>query len=343
MGLSLSNWFTMTTGTIFNIQKYSLHDGPGIRTTVFLKGCPLKCQWCHNPESQDPRPELIYWESRCLGCGACARACPEALSSGASDTTSFSRPVHCYQMIAANPAPPGIHNRSRCTSCGKCVSACVPAAREIAGKTVTAAAVMTDILRDRVFYDQSGGGATFSGGEPLMQPAFLREMLEACREEGLGTTLDTSGFAPWDALEQLVPLVDLFLYDVKVMDDRKHVQYTGGSNGVILENLKRLAGALPGGGSGTGGRSGSPRLHARIPLVPGVNDDDDNIRCTGDYLRECGVGEVSVLPYHNLGADKYRRLGREYLLPGLAPPPDDLISHVVDLLRGFGLTVKVGG
>lgn len=352
----------MADGVIFNIQKYSLHDGPGIRTTVFLKGCPLRCRWCHNPESQSSAPELIYWESRCVGCGACVKACPSAalaLVEAAVETgTTSSLPFfYCYQMINANPAERGMvtrtgdeipapaaapssargsaathfisYDRTKCTSCGRCASACAAGAREIAGRTVTTAAVMADILRDRIFYDQSGGGVTFSGGEPLMQPAFLKGLLESCREEGLRTTVDTSGFASWEALEPLVPLVDLFLYDVKLMDDRKHVKYTGASNRIVLDNLKRLA-------------AGHPGVLARIPLIPGVNDDDHNIGCTGEFLRRCGVTRVSVLPYHSLGADKYRRLGRDYLLANLLPPTKEAVDGAADILRGLGLTVSSG-
>ncbi|MEX0975239.1 MAG: glycyl-radical enzyme activating protein, partial [Bacillota bacterium] len=175
---------------MFNIQKYSLHDGPGIRTTVFLKGCPLCCPWCHNPESQKPEPEVIFFETRCVGCGSCVKVCPAG--------------------VAGNKG-----GSAKCTACGLCVQACAYGAREVVGKSMSADEVMSEVLRDRIFYDQSGGGVTFSGGEPMMQPEFLRELLLRCRAEGLRTTVDTSGFAAWEAFEAVVPLVDVFLYDVK--------------------------------------------------------------------------------------------------------------------------------
>lgn len=268
---------SLARGTVFDIQRYSLHDGPGIRTTVFLKGCPLRCLWCHNPESQDMSPEVIYRES-------------------------------------------GGEGR--------------PGTRDIAGRVMSTSQVMSEIVKDRIFYDESGGGVTFSGGEPLMQPEFLKDLLEECKEEGLGTTIDTSGFAPWQAIVPLIPLVDTFLYDVKLMDELNHRRYVGASNEVILANLARLVPAA---------RESGKRVLARVPLIPGINDDEENIRSTGEFLRDCSVSQVSVLPYHRMGAEKHRRLGRKYQLPGLSPPSDEALRRTVGTLAGFGLSVRVGG
>ncbi len=300
----------MEKGTILNIQRYSVHDGPGIRTTVFLKGCPLNCWWCHNPESQSRDPEVLYLESRCIRCGSCVAACPQH---------AVVRTDCGYKT-----------DRTRCTSCGACAKACLPGAREVAGKAMTDKEVMGEILKDRAFFDESGGGVTFSGGEPLMQPSFLLSLLRGCRDEGLKVALDTTGFALWPLLENVLPLVDVFLYDVKVIDDEKHRKYTGVSNDIILNNLSRLAARHKG-------------VRARIPLVPGVNDDERNLRETGSLLAELGIRQASVLPYHTLGIEKYKRLGQEYKLTGVEPPQAECIERARATLAGYGLDVKVGG
>lgn len=330
-------------GTVFNIQKYSLHDGPGIRTTVFLKGCPLRCVWCHNPESQELRPEVVFFETRCVGCGSCIKVCPTGVAGSLLTTLANSRTICDTTTLlgwskdipvpSASGGDPATSS-GRCTACGLCVRACACGAREIVGRSMSADEVMSEVLRDRIFYDQSGGGVTFSGGEPMMQPEFLREMLLRCRAEGLRTTVDTSGFAAWDAFLAIVPLVDLFLYDVKLMDETRHRQYIGASNRLILDNLRRLAPLAS---------SLGETVLARVPLIPGINDDGRNIGSTGEFLRECGIRQVSVLPYHRMGIEKCRRLGREYSLPGIEPPSEEEVKRVVDTLAGYGLSVKVGG
>ncbi len=299
-----------TTGMILNIQKYSLHDGPGIRTTVFLKGCPLRCWWCHNPESQVKGPEIMSLPSRCLGCGTCQTVCP----------------TDAISMVDGK----AVIDRLKCTVCGECARVCGAEAKEIVGKEFTVEEVMAEVMKDRIFYDQSQGGVTFSGGEPLMQPKFLKELLVQSKEEGLETVVDTSGFAHWQVLEDIIPYTDLFLYDVKVMDDAKHQKYVGVSNKLILANLEKLA------------ATGS-KIRARIPIIPGVNDDEQNLRETGEFLAGLGIADVNVLPYHNMGADKYSRLGREYLLPELEAPTEETMERVVKTLASFGLNVKTGG
>ena len=209
------------------------------------------------------------------------------------------------------------------------------------GRNMTVDEVMSEVLRDRIFYDQSAGGVTFSGGEPLMQPKFLRDLLLRCKEEGLRTTVDTSGFARWEDVEAIAPLVDVFLYDVKLMDDHKHTQHVGVSNKLILDNLRRLTSLPP--ASPRSPESRAPSAVARIPLIPGINDDAANIQSTGKFLRECGVRQVSVLPYHDLGSEKYRRLGRQYGMDAAAPPTQEVVDSVVAMLSGYGLTVSAGG
>jgi pyruvate formate lyase activating enzyme len=295
---------------VFDIRRFSVHDGPGIRTTVFLKGCPLRCSWCHNPEGLSAAPEVVWRAQRCTRCGSCIAACPEDALRWAGDTPEL--------------------DRSRCTLCDACSDACYADARELLGRTMDAAAVVAAVERDRPFYDESGGGVTFSGGEPLAQPAFLAALLRESSAREIHTALDTSGYAPWSVLDAVRDDVDLFLYDVKTMDDARHRQATGVSNVPILDNLERLAGL-------------GHRVVMRLPLVPGVNDDDANVRATGAFAAWLGVERVVVLPYHRFGGDKYGRLGRDYLLPETAPPPDDRVAAVVEMLRSFGVTAERTG
>jgi pyruvate formate lyase activating enzyme len=297
------------SGTIFDVKKYSINDGPGIRTTVFFSGCPLSCLWCHNPESQSFKPELLYRSGRCLLCGDCIQACPEeAVSPGKN-----------YDAI--------ITDRKKCTGCQTCVTTCYSGAREFSGREVTVKEVMTDIEREIPFYDESHGGVTFSGGEPLRQPAFLSALLKACRAEEIHTVVDTSGFANWRVFEQIRDDVDLFLYDLKHMDGIRHREVTGVPNDVILENLCRL--------SSEGGR-----CIVRIPLIPGVNDDEKNLVESGKFLASLsGIESVELMGYHNIAQAKYEALGREYGLPGTKPPNEEAMRNAAEVLQRHSLNV----
>lgn len=296
---------------MFDIQKFSLHDGPGIRTTVFFKGCPLNCRWCHNPESQALGLEMMSQPRRCIRCGVCATVCGNGAIAPNGDSSST--------------------DKEKCTLCGACVESCYAEAREIAGQEMTVAQVMAQIERDVAFYDESGGGVTFSGGEPLSQPDFLIALLRECKEQAIHTAVDTCGYTTWATLDNVREYVDLFLYDLKLMDSAKHRDFTGMPNELILKNLQTL----------------SERGHnviLRVPIIPGINDGAQNIRQTGAFATALrGLVQVDILPYHHTALDKYNRLKKAYGLSEIRPPSEERMTEIAQILRGFGLQVNTGG
>jgi pyruvate formate lyase activating enzyme len=300
-----------SSGMVFNIMRYSVNDGPGIRTTVFLKGCPLRCRWCHNPESISPRREIAYRQDRCLKCGDCLAACPHGAIV----------PLDGYFITL----------RKRCHQCGTCVQVCVSDAREIVGKEMTVAQVMEEVEKDIVFYDESGGGVTFSGGEPLDQAEFLLGLLKACKENGIHTAIDTTGFAAPERLETVSGYADLFLYDLKILNDAKHVEFTGASNALILSNLKLLV-------------SMGSQVIVRVPIIPRFNDNLVDIHEMGEFVASLGgIKEIDLLPFHEIGRSKYERLGIECTMPESTPPSEQELNQVVDELSRFGVQVRIGG
>jgi pyruvate formate lyase activating enzyme len=302
---------SLVTGIVFDIKRFSIHDGPGIRTTVFFKGCPLRCSWCHNPESQDRKPERIFWENRCLRCQACIASCRQG----------------AIRLDGSHI----ITDDEKCILCGACVEACYAEARQIAGREMTIAQVMSEIERDIPFYDQSAGGVTFSGGEPLLQSDYLLALLLACKEWGIHAALDTCGFASWETLNRLRNHVDLFLYDLKLIDLARHKKYTGVSNIRILDNLQRLS-------------EHGHNIILRVPIIPGINDDIKNIRAIGTFVADLpNVNRVDILPYHRAAISKYERLHRTYRFSELYPPSEDKMAEITQVLEEFGLQVKVGG
>ncbi len=292
-------------GTILRVARYAIHDGPGIRTTVFLKGCPLRCAWCHSPESQDAAPEFMPLPDRCIRCGSCTAACPHGVLPAA---------------LADSAAPAG------CTTCAACTEACPTGARELVGHPMTVDALVALVERDRIFYDESGGGVTFSGGEPLLQPEFVLEAAADCRASGIHVAVDTCGHADPEALIAVAREVDLFLFDLKTVDEAAHRRFTGVSNDLILSNLERLA-------------TIHPRVIVRFPLIPGVNDADENVKEIGALLASFRLTRVDVLPYHRAGLAKYHRLHQPYGLEAIEPPSAAQVAGVVKRLESFGLIV----
>ncbi len=298
-------------GTVFNIKRYAIHDGPGIRTTVFLKGCPLWCPWCQNPEGISPVPELIWREQRCIGCRDCEDTCPTGALSFADGSLRI--------------------DRNLCDLCGQCALSCYPQALEMVGRQMTVDEVMTEVEKDTVFYEQSGGGITVSGGEPLMQADFLGAILRASKQSGIHTTLDTSGYAEQALLLRIAEYVDLFLWDLKIMDDEAHRKHTGVSNSVILDNLKAMS------------RLGKPTI-IRFSLIPGVNDHESNIRAMGAFVTSLDdVDRIDILPYHRAWMDKYRGLIRTREPAVFEPPSAKLLKATETKLAEHGLKIRIGG
>lgn len=295
-------------GLVFNVQRYSIDDGPGIRTTVFLKGCPLKCLWCCNPESQNFLPEIAHREVICQKCGRCAEMCP----SGA---------------IAVEESGWKI-NRGLCNLCGRCVKVCIRGALNIIGKKLTPEEVMIEIERDMEYYKVSGGGVTLSGGEPLVQPRFARALFTLCVEKGIHTCLDTSGYGSTQALEDLMPVTNLVYFDLKHPDSKRHEELTGRDNLRILKNLEKIS------------NKGVPVV-VRFPLVPGINDDWEALDGIGRIMKGMGLRRLHVLPYHRLGVGKYKMLGRTYELEGINVPSSERLKEVKEFFEALGLLVEV--
>ena len=301
----------METGLIFNVQKYSVHDGPGIRTTVFLKGCPLCCQWCHNPESISPRREILVVEQRCVACGECRAACPFGGS-----------------VAGPGALPPRIES---CTLCAACVDACPTGARQMIGREMTVAEVVAEVRKDRIFYEDSGGGVTISGGEPLAQPRFTIALAQALQADGLRVALDTTGLGCTEHLLAAAGFSQLVLYDLKAFDEARHQELTGATNRGILENLQALDAA-------------HNNVWIRIPVVPGFNDDARELKKIAAYVAKLrSVKLVNLLPFHRSGLHKYERLGWRHPLDGVQAPAADAMERAADAFRQLRLAVKIGG
>ncbi len=297
----------MSVGRIYNIERFTLHDGPGIRTTVFFKGCPLRCQWCSNPESQSAEKELSLISENCTRCGRCVDVCPRGALS--------LRPG--YVVI----------DRRKCDGCGKCAEVCRTQALELWGRDVSVDELLSRIARDKPFYENSGGGVTFSGGEVFSQTEFLVDVLKACTAERISTAIQTSCYTPTTSLDEVIRHTDLIIADIKHMDDAEHRSLTGVGNELILRNIRHIA-------------ETHPALVIQLPLIPGLNDSEENIveeiRFISSLPRILGV---SIVPYHQLGASKYRRFGRNYLLSGIEPPDREYLEKKTSIFRESGLPI----
>lgn len=300
---------TSIVGTVMDMKRFAVHDGPGIRTTFFLKGCSLRCIWCHNPEGISPKGQLAYYPHKCIQCGMCVKTCP----AGA-------------HLIGAEGH---VFDRKRCLGCGACETVCLGNALKFYGREISAEKVIEIALEDRVFYEESGGGVTLSGGEPLLQADFCAAVAAGLKQHGVGTAIDTCGCVEWEAFERLLPVAEMFLFDLKHISPQAHKQLTGQENHRIIQNLTRLSGC-------------GARIEIRIPLVPGCNDDPETIDGMGQLLGGLNIEKVRVLPYHSLARSKYASLGMRDTMPKVDSPDDAQIAWVVERLRGHGVTAVSG-
>ena len=296
-------------GLIFNIQRFSIHDGPGIRTTVFMKGCPLECLWCSNPESQVFSPNLMVRDINCKGCGACVEACVEG-------------------AITISKEGGRRIDWNRCTQCLLCVDACIYDSLNTCGKYMGVKEVLDEVMKDEAFYKNSGGGITVSGGEALSQAVFVTHLLEECKREGLRTAIDTSGYAPWKEMKRVLGFADLVLFDIKHLDPGEHKRTTGVDNGLIMKNLKRV--------------STERSVWLRLPLIADFNDSAEHIENVAVLGRDIGAEKISLLPYHEGGKSKSEQLGRSYKFPEAKAPNDERIDYLKEIIEKKGIKASIG-
>jgi len=298
-----------TTGLIFNIQRYSIHDGPGIRSLVFMKGCPLNCLWCCNPESQSPSREIMVTSTKCIGCGKCIEVCP-------TKAAEKKNPLEAKRL---------------CIVCGSCVEVCPSTARQMIGQYMSVNEVMKEVEKDILFYQRSKGGVTISGGEPLMQADFVRLLLKSCQEKGIHTAIETCGFTKWENLKRVLEYVDLVLYDIKHMDTQRHKELTGVGNELILQNAKKVA-------------TLKNHMIIRVPVIPHFNDSPENMKAIAELVRDLkGATQIHLLSYHRLGESKYNRLGKKYALKEIKPLDKESLSEQKKVIESYNLRVQIGG
>ncbi|HHV64632.1 MAG TPA: glycyl-radical enzyme activating protein [Peptococcaceae bacterium] len=290
---------------LFNIQKYCLHDGPGIRTVIFLKGCHLKCRWCCNPESQSFGQELIYKEITCIKCGTCIKCCPNEVFTICNDRLEI--------------------NRTRCSFCGKCIENCCTKSLEISGSKINFDKIIEEVLKDKSYYDMSNGGVTLSGGEPLAQKNSCKEILTRLKRENIHTAVETSGYVDTQTIVEMLPLIDLFLFDIKHPDPHVHISGTGKDNKLILDNLRILT-------------SAGATIVIRYPFIPGFNSDEDTIKEVANIMTSLGLNEIDILPFHRLGSEKYKHLGLKFEMSELIPPEHEILLNAKNILLEKGIS-----
>lgn len=297
---------------VTNIQKFSVHDGPGIRSVVFFKGCPLSCKWCSNPENINSDPELMYHPTKCIGCGFCVDQCEFGANTVVDDQILF--------------------DASKCIDCGRCAAKCCTLAREMKGRAYTVDELVKELDKDIPFYQNSGGGITYSGGEPLLHPEMILALSSGYKAQGINSAVETCGFVPWSNIEKILSVIDLFLFDVKFIDGEKHKQYCGKSNELILDNLKKLC-------------EKKQKVIVRIPIIPGVNDTEADLDLAGGFLQtiRSDIEYVNCLPYHNYGVSKYDALGIRYELQEIKAPEAERMEEIKKHFEAYGLCVKIGG
>jgi len=297
-----------TTGIVFDVKRFAVHDGPGVRTTLFLKGCPLHCRWCHNPESMAPLPQLAYYAHKCIHCGECVAVCPTHAHTIADGKHEF--------------------DRAKCRVCGQCETVCLGGALRLYGKKITVEEALKLVLEDRDFFVPEGG-VTLSGGEPLLQPEFCFELLSALKQQGIHTAVDTCGNVKWEILERMLPVTDLFLYDFKQADSAAHRRLTGQGNELILANLQRLSEV-------------GARIEIRMPLIPGLNDAESDLRAAGKILGGLRLARVKILPYYALARSKYAAVGMDDTMPEVETPDDNALQRAVAILCDCGVDAQSG-
>ncbi|WP_413113861.1 glycyl-radical enzyme activating protein [Thaumasiovibrio sp. DFM-14] len=300
----------MTTGTVFNIQKFSVHDGPGIRTTVFLKGCPLRCKWCSNPESQTFSPSVLFDKNKCIECGLCINACTKGAMSRDKNKKV---------------------DTSKCVGCGECANVCPTKALILSGKKMTVAEVIDEVKKDVIHYRRSSGGMTLSGGEPLAQPEFTEALLRSAKANGIHTAIETTGLAAPEVLDRIIPLLDVVLMDIKNLFPEKHIEFTGVENKQILRNaihISKLA----------------KQVSIRVPVIPGFNDDEQSIKAIATFATHMSnVTRLHLLPYHNYGQGKYNLLNRPYEFTEAKTPSDTVINQFKSIVEAMGVECVIGG